>query len=97
MSLPFEAGPKKRNGPSRQPTSVAVAPFVPLGPLRSFEVTTDESFRAAGFDMPVETLACLKCMTPYTPKQNGLNERFVGNFKEEGIWQHQLGRFEEAW
>ena len=35
-------------------------------------------------------------ITPYTPQQNGLIERFFRSLKEECVWQHQFGSFEEA-
>jgi len=36
-------------------------------------------------------------ITPYTPQQNGLIERFFRSLKEECVWQHRLGSFKEAW
>ncbi len=35
-------------------------------------------------------------ITPYTPQQNGLIERFFRSLKEECVWQHQFCSFEEA-
>lgn len=35
-------------------------------------------------------------ITPYTPEQNGLIERFFRSLKEECVWQHQFQTFEEA-
>lgn len=35
-------------------------------------------------------------ITPYTPEQNGLIERFFRSLKEECIWQHVFQTFEEA-
>jgi putative transposase len=35
-------------------------------------------------------------ITPYTPEQNGLVERFFRSLKEECVWQHNFGSFEEA-
>lgn len=35
-------------------------------------------------------------ITPYTPQQNGLIERFFRSLKEECVWQHQFCNFEEA-
>ncbi len=35
-------------------------------------------------------------ITPYTPEQNGLIERFFRSLKEEYVWQHRFAGFEEA-
>lgn len=35
-------------------------------------------------------------ITPYTPEQNGLIERWFRSLKEECIWQHQFESFTEA-
>jgi len=35
-------------------------------------------------------------ITPYTPEQNGLIERFFRSLKEECVWQHTFKDFEEA-
>ena len=35
-------------------------------------------------------------ITPYTPEQNGLIERFFRSFKEECVWQQNFTNFEEA-
>ena len=35
-------------------------------------------------------------ITPNTPEQNGLIERFFRSLKEECVWQHQFANFEEA-
>ncbi|MEW6114213.1 MAG: IS3 family transposase [Thermodesulfobacteriota bacterium] len=35
-------------------------------------------------------------ITPYTPEQNGLIERFFRSLKEECTWQHNFQSFEEA-
>jgi putative transposase len=35
-------------------------------------------------------------ITPYTPEQNGIIERFFRSLKEECGWQHQFQTFEEA-
>ena len=35
-------------------------------------------------------------ITPYTPKQNGLCERFIKTFKEEFCWCHRFHSIEEA-
>jgi len=35
-------------------------------------------------------------ITPYTPEQNGLVERFIRTLKEECIWQHRFGSLAQA-
>ena len=35
-------------------------------------------------------------ITPYTPEQNGIIERFFRSLKEECVWQHNFGDFAEA-
>lgn len=35
-------------------------------------------------------------ITPYTPEENGLCERFIRTIKEECVWQHNFGSLEEA-
>ena len=35
-------------------------------------------------------------ITPYTPEQNGMIERFFKTFKEECVWKHNFKNFEEA-
>jgi putative transposase len=35
-------------------------------------------------------------ITPYTPEQNGVIERFMRTLKEECIWLHRFSSFEEA-
>lgn len=35
-------------------------------------------------------------ITPYTPEQNGLIERFFRSLKEECVWQHRFDSFAEA-
>ena len=34
-------------------------------------------------------------ITPYTPEQNGMIERFFRSMKEECVWQQQFASFEE--
>lgn len=49
-------------------------------------------FRAACRDyrLPQEFI------TPYTPEQNGIIERFFRSLKEECVWQHQFQNFADA-
>ena len=35
-------------------------------------------------------------ITPYTPEQNGIIERFFRSLKEECVWQHQFPSFTDA-
>ncbi|MEZ4333442.1 MAG: integrase core domain-containing protein [Myxococcota bacterium] len=35
-------------------------------------------------------------ITPYTPEQNGMIERFFRSLKEECTWQHSFSSFREA-
>ena len=35
-------------------------------------------------------------ITPYTPEQNGLIERWFRSLKEECVWQHQFRSFADA-
>jgi len=35
-------------------------------------------------------------ITPYTPEQNGIVERFFRSLKEECVWQHLFQNFNEA-
>jgi len=35
-------------------------------------------------------------ITPYTPEQNGMIERFFRSLKEECVWQHNFGDFKTA-
>ena len=35
-------------------------------------------------------------ITPYTPEQNGMSERFFRRLKKECTWQHNFAGFSEA-
>jgi putative transposase len=49
-------------------------------------------FRAACHDYRLRQ----EFITPYTPEQNGLIERFFRSLKEECVWLHNFGSFSEA-
>lgn len=49
-------------------------------------------FRAAWRDYRLRQ----EFITPYTPQQNGLVERFFRSVKEECVWQHQFRSFADA-
>jgi putative transposase len=35
-------------------------------------------------------------ITPYTPEQNGVIERFIGSLKDECVWLHRFESIEHA-
>ncbi|WP_421864051.1 transposase [Parvibaculum sp.] len=37
-----------------------------------------------------------ECITPYTPEQNGMIERFFGTLKTECVWQHRFHDRDQA-
>lgn len=37
-----------------------------------------------------------ECITPYTPKKNGISERYFRILKEECVWQQMFQIFEDA-
>jgi len=49
-------------------------------------------FRAACHDYRLTQ----EFITPYTPEQNGIIERFFRSLKEECVWQHSFRNFAEA-
>ena len=69
----------------------------PLGPtpvVRSDNglIFQSRRFRAACRDYRLRQ----EFITPYTPEQNGLIERFFRSLKEECVWQHNFASFGEA-
>lgn len=44
----------------------------------------------------IDTRRPAEFITPYTPEQNGIIERFFRSLKEECVWQHVFQTFEEA-
>jgi putative transposase len=55
-------------------------------------VFTARRFRAACRDYRLGQ----EFITPYTPQQNGLIERFFRSLKEECVWQHNFASFADA-
>jgi len=49
-------------------------------------------FRQACYDYRLQQ----EFITPYTPEQNGMIERFFRSLKEECVWQHTFQTFEDA-
>lgn len=49
-------------------------------------------YRATAFDYRLTQ----EYITPYTPEENGLCERFIRTLKEECVWQHSFTSIEEA-
>jgi putative transposase len=69
----------------------------PVGPapvMRSDNglIFQSRRFRAACRDYRLRQ----EFITPYTPEQNGIIERFFRSLKEECVWQHQFHSFEDA-
>lgn len=55
-------------------------------------IFTARRFRAACRDYRL----CQEFITPYTPQQNGMIERFFRSLKEECVWQQNFADFAEA-
>jgi putative transposase len=55
-------------------------------------IFTAKRFRAACRDYRLSQ----EFITPYTPEQNGMIERFFRSLKEECVWQHNFAGFSEA-
>jgi len=69
----------------------------PAGPTPTIRsdnglVFTARRFRAACRDYRLSQ----EFITPYTPEQNGMIERFFRSLKEECVWQHNFADFPEA-
>jgi putative transposase len=69
-------------------------PAQPMPVLRSDNglVFQSRNFRAACHDYRLSQ----EFITPYTPEQNGMIERFFRSLKEECVWQHNFRNFQEA-
>ena len=55
-------------------------------------IFTARRFRAACRDYRLAQ----EFITPYTPEQNGMIERFFRSLKEECVWQHNFADYAEA-
>ena len=55
-------------------------------------IFTARRFRAACRDYRLRQ----EFITPYTPEQNGMIERFFRSLKEECVWQHNFANYTEA-
>jgi putative transposase len=55
-------------------------------------IFTARRFRAACRDYRLSQ----EFITPYTPEQNGMIERFFRSLKEECVWQHNFVNYEDA-
>lgn len=69
----------------------------PAGPTPTIRsdnglIFTARRFRAACRDYQLSQ----EFITPYTPEQNGMIERFFRSLKEECVWQHNFANFPEA-
>jgi putative transposase len=71
----------------RRPTGAT-----PRDPLRQWLIYQSRRFRAACRDDRLRQ----ECITPYTPEQNGMIERFFRSLKEECVWQHLFPSFAAA-
>jgi putative transposase len=69
-------------------------PALPMPVLRSDNglVFQSRNFRAVCHDYRLSQ----EFITPYTPEQNGMIERFFRSLKEECVWQHNFQNFQEA-
>ncbi len=97
MSSPCAAGPRRRNGRSKRPASRGLGPCgrrVRRPTVRSDNglIFQSRRFQAACRDYRLSQ----EFITPYTPEQNGIIERFFRSLKEEGVWQHQFPSFTDA-
>ena len=85
--------PEKQSGRSKRPAwraSELSAPKVQHSD--NGLIFQSRRFRAACRDYRLRQ----EFITPYTPEQNGLVERFFRSLKEECVWLHNFGSFTEA-
>src|SRR5437867_3262147 len=96
-SLPDGVAPRKLSARSRKPASIRFGTLRPDGTtpvIRSDNglVFQSRRFRAACRDYRLRQ----EFITPYTPEQNGMIERFFRSLKEECVWQRTFVSFAEA-
>ena len=89
-------GPRLPNEPLKKPSSPASEPCVaPQGMLLRHDnglVFGSRRYRAVVTDYGLTQ----EYITPYTPQQNGLCERFIKTFKEEFAWTRNFKSIEHA-
>ena len=96
---------RSRADPKRSPSCAGTwiqcewARFGTLRPIGAHVLRSDNGlifqsrrFRQACRDYRLQQ----EFITPYTPEQNGMIERFFRSLKEECVWQHTFQTFEEA-
>jgi putative transposase len=94
---PCGGGPGRPSASWRMPASSDSGPSVPRGStpvLRSDNglIFQSRRFRRACRDYRLTQ----EFITPYTPEQNGMIERFFRSLKEECTWLHNFHDFDEA-
>ena len=69
----------------------------PAGPLPVIRSDNGLIFQSTRFRATCRAIRLeQEFITPYTPEQNGLIERFFRSAKEECVWQHRFASFAEA-
>ena len=79
--------------------AACLARFGTLRPVRAPVLRSDNGliFQGRRFRQACREYRLRQALiTPYTPEQNGIIERFFRSLKEEGVWQHTFQTFEEA-
>ena len=94
MSSHYAAGPRRQNEPSKRRVCSDSGPCGRWAVLRSDNglIFQSRRFRQACQDYRLQQ----EFITPYTPEQNGVIERFFRSLKEECIWQHVFQTCEET-
>ena len=91
---------RRRANEAERAVEAACLPRV--GPLRPSDAPVLRSDHGLIFQSRRVRQACRDyrlhqaCITPSTPEQNGMIERFFRSLKEECVWQHQCQTCEDA-